>query len=191
VADQLITPGELASLLERDDLDAAKATMLVEVSTSIVQEAAGGQRIIQVVDDTVNLVGTSDSWLALPQIPVSAVASVTLDGTVLVANTDYQVFGDRIWRAQGWQSLVGAPSLVAVVYTHGYVFTAQACQLARSAVLSVCAGAYTNPAGLKSVGVDDYHVVYSALAREMELTPYLAAALKRQYGRRAGLVRIT
>lgn len=225
MADQLATPADLASILERDDIDLDKATTLVEIGTAIVQEAAGGQRIVQVVDDLIEIMGSTDSWLSLPQIPVTAVSSVTLDGTLLTVGVDYKKVGNRLWSRTGWQSnwgqysgdpYIGAssgsgdvayvyntgyrydfagvsqsePSDVAIVCTHGIPPGDQRLQLGRGAVLSICKGAYGNPTGLKSESIDDYAVAYTALAGQLEISPYLQAAIRRQYGRRGGLVRI-
>lgn len=213
-ADRLATPEDLASLLERDDIDAYKAGVLVETATAIVQEATGGQRILQVTGDVVATEGLGDSWLSLPQLPVTTVTSVVLDGATLdpTAAKDYKVIGSKLWRRQGWQTNWGwpigwpfpvwsfdgqpfnwqaaEPSVVVVTYTHGYADGSQQLQLARSAVLSMCQGAYANPNGLSSESIDDYKVTYNALATQLETSPYLKAALKRQYGRGAGLVRI-
>jgi hypothetical protein len=224
MADQLATPEDLASLLERDDIDRYKATVLVETATAIVQEAAGGQRIVQVVDDTIEIIGTTESWLNLPQIPVTAVTSVTLDGTALTLGTDYKKFGNRLWSRTGWQSNWGQyigdqysaasgsgdiayvfntgyrynfagvsqsePSGLVIVCTHGYAPGDQELQLGRSAVLSMCTGAYGNPTGLKAESIDDYAATFSALSGQLQASPYLKAAIRRQYGRRGGLVRI-
>lgn len=216
MADQLATPADLASALQRD-VDTSTAVLWIEIATSLVQEAAGHQRLVQVVGDVVQIMGDSDSWLALPQRPVTAVTAVILDGTALTVGTDYKVFGSRLWRKLGWQTNIGwpmdwqwgswaqwppappsstgwftgpEPSAVQVTNTHGYASGAQELQLARGAVLSICTGAYLNPAGLRSEQIDDYTAVYAALMREIETSPYLKAALKRQYGRRAGLARI-
>ena len=215
MADQLATPADLASLLQMD-VDTATATLLIEAATGVVQQACGGQRIVQVVGDVATIIGTTDSWLDLPQIPVTSVASVALDGTTLTVTTDYRVFGNRIWRKFGWQTNYGwpydgaysywggypppsiisgypyqEPSGVVVTYTHGYAPGAQELQLARSAVLSMCATAYSNPSGSSSESIDDYSVNFGrTLDAPLVLSPTLKAALRRQYGRRAGLVRI-
>jgi hypothetical protein len=111
VADQLATPADLASLLERDDIDTYKATLLIEMATAIVQEACGGQRIVQVVDDVLTVAGYSDSWLPLPQLPVVAVSSVTIDGVALSSDSTvsdhWKKFGDRLFRKCGWQNDLG------------------------------------------------------------------------------------
>jgi hypothetical protein len=192
MADQLCTPSDLASWLQRD-LDASTATLLVECATAVVQEAAGNQRIVQVVDDTAELIGLSDAWLDLPQIPATAVSAVTLDGNAVVAGalttaTNYNRFGSRLRRQNGWQTYCGIPSEVVVTYTHGYATGSQNLQLARKASLELAAVPYANPDGAASVKIDDYAAMYDAMSREM--TTALRSALRRKYGRRAGLVRI-
>ncbi|MES2211038.1 MAG: hypothetical protein V4515_12800, partial [Chloroflexota bacterium] len=166
---------------------------LIECATAVVQEAAGGQRIVQVSGETLNILALSDSWLDLPQIPVTAVTSVTFDGTALtpgILSTNYKLRGDRLWRTDGWQTYVGQPSDVVVVYTHGYAPGAQELQMARSAVLSLAKGQFVNPSAVQSESIDDYNVSYNAMSAQMETAPFLKAALAKKYGRRAGLVRI-
>lgn len=212
MADQLATPADLASLLQ-GDVDTSTATLLIECATAVVQEAAGGQRIVQVVGDTMNILGTSDSWLDLPQLPVTAVTSVTLDGVTLVAGTDYKVFGNRLWRRQGWQSNTnwpigvegvgwygyGSPSLswplqepsaLVVVNTHGLAPGDWRLQFGRSAALGLARSVYANPSGITSESIDDYSVTYEQMAARMEAAPHLKSALAKKYGRRAGLARI-
>jgi len=195
MADQLATPADLASLLQQD-VDTATATLLLECATAVVQEAAGGQRLLEVVGDTANLTGLTDSWLDLPQIPVTAVISVTLDGVAVAAGTPgsggltYRRRGNRLWRGGGWQTYCGEPSDVVVVHTHGYAVGAQQLQLARSSVLSLAKPYYPNPSGASSESIDDYSVTYAAMSAQMEATPIVKAALRKTYGRRAGFTRI-
>ncbi len=195
MADQLATPGDLADALQAT-LTAATADLWLECATAVVQEAAEGQRILEVADDEIEIMGLAGSWLDLPQIPVTAVASVTMDGTALTAGdpgdatTTYRRHGNRLWRTDGWQTYVGEPSLITVVCTHGYPAGHQRLQLARSAVLVLARGVYDNPSGVVSEKIDDYAVVYGAMQAVMEASPYLHAALKRQYGRGGGLVRV-
>lgn len=199
MADQLATPSDLAALLQQD-LDASTANLVIDAATASVQEAAGNQRILQVANDTASLTGLTDPWLDLPQIPVTAVASVTLDGTAVTAGspggvwTTYRRRGNRLWRGEGWQTYAGEPSDVVVVYTHGYAAGSQDLQLARAATLSIAKGMYANPAGVAREQIDDYAVSYARAAGEaselMEAAPGLRTALRRKYGRRVGLVRV-
>jgi hypothetical protein len=191
MADQLCAPSDLASLLQQD-LDASTAALVIEAATAVVQSLTG-QRIIEVVGDTATLLGTTDGWLDLPQRPVSAVTSVTLDGSAVSEGTatgTYRRHGSRLWRDCGWATCHTEPSTVVVVYAHGYAAGSQELQFARSAVLSLARGAYSSPSGATREAIDDYSVQFEAASAAMEASPYLKAALRRQYGRRAGLVRI-
>lgn len=197
MADQLITAQELADALQVPlaSIPTAASTILITAATAVVQEAAGNQRLIQVVNDPFSIIGLSDSWLNLPQLPVTAVASVTLDGTALTSGAldpnNYKLRGNRLWRTNGWQTYWGQPSDVAGLYTHGYVTGAQNLELARNAVFSLAKSAYPNPGGVASESIDDYNVTFNAMSAQMEASPYTKAALRRKYGRRAGLVRVS
>ncbi len=203
MADKLATAQDLASALQLDygALTAAQqATMAlwVECATAVVQGACGRvpQRILEVVDDTATLLGTTSRWLDLPQRPVTSIKSVTLDGVALVEGAagsgggTFRRYGSRLWRGDGWQTYVGEPSTVVVVNTHGYPSDDQGLMLSRSAVLGLSKTAWTNVGGLKSERIDDYAVVYAEVAAALEASPPLAAALRRQYGAGAGLARI-
>src|SRR5687768_12843765 len=154
MADQLCAPEDLASLLEMD-LDAYKAIMLVEAGTAVVQATAGRppQRIVEVVDDEfTDLMGTTASWLWLPQRPVTSVEALTIDdGDELVEGTDFKRFGSRLWRRCGWASCAYEPSTIAGTYTHGYPPGDQGLQLGRSAVISLIKDVYDNPTGAQRV----------------------------------------
>ena len=217
MADQFATLQDLADSLQISlgSLNSGTGTLLLELATAAVQEAAR-QRILQVVGDTCSILSTTDSWLDLPQIPVTAVTTVVLDGVTLTVDTDYKVFGNRLWRRYGWQNNMGwswgwdwnwrpsystsgspytgqEPSLSAITYTHGYAAGAQQLQLARGATLSLAKGVYVNPSGVQSESIDDYNVSYTssrALSAQMELAPHVKAAVRRQYGHRVGLARI-
>lgn len=193
MADRLAESEDLASLLERDDIDAYKAGVLIEIATAVVQGAAGNQRIVLVTDDVVsNREGERGIYLDLPQIPVVSVALVTMDGVPI---TDYKLFGNRLRRHCGWWSATGAwrrdPATIGFVYTHGFATGAQDLQRGRGAALSLCKGAFPpGGGGLTAESIDDYSATFDALQAQMDASPFLAEALRKQYGRRAGAVRI-
>lgn len=190
MADQLATPQDLAALLQQD-LDASTAAVVLEAATAVVQEAAGGQRILEVEDDEFQLVGGLSNWLDLPQRPVQSVASVGLDGTALSAGTasgTYRLSGASLYRDLGWYSEIYVPADIAGVYTHGYPAGHQGLQLARHATLSLARAAYANPSGVAREQIDDYAVAFEAAAAAMQASPAVRAALRRQYGRRASFV---
>jgi hypothetical protein len=194
VADRLATPEDLASLLQQD-VDTASATLALEAATAVVQ-AVTGQRIVQVADDTVvlDLDDFDDStYLSLPERPVTAVGAV-LVGATTVTDVTAQLRRGRLYRANGWRSALlacpGGPSTATVTYTHGYPPGDQRLQLARSAVLHLASTVYANPGGATREQIDDYSVSYEAASARMEASPYLAAALRRQYGRTPTSVRL-
>lgn len=192
MADMLCEPEDLASLLEQD-LDAYKATMLVECATAVVQATCDQppQRLVAVEDDTFSLLAPYGQWLDLPQRPVTAVISVALDGDELTVDTDYKVIGSKLWRADCWlASTATEPILVSGVYDHGYAAGHQLLQLARGAVLSLLKGVYGNPEGAVRVAIDDYSAAYEALSAQMDASPFLMRRLQKQYGRPAGSIRV-
>jgi hypothetical protein len=196
MADTLATPEDLASLLQQD-LDRATATLLLECATAVIQSpAVTGQRIVQVVDDTVTLdLDGYDGgpYLPLPERPVTAVSGVSI-GTTVVTDFKTQLSRGRLWRAWGWRSTLvfypDQPSTVTVTYTHGYPTGHQRLQLARSAALSLAASPYTNPDGAVQVRIDDYAATYDAMAQRMAASPFLVGALKRQYALPPGTVQL-
>lgn len=196
MADQLVTAQELADALQVPlaSIPTATSTILIAAATAVVQEAAGNQRLVQVVNDPFAIIGLSGSWLDLPQLPATAVSSVTLDGTALVSGAldpnNYKLRGNRLWRTNGWQTYWGQPSDVAGLYTHGFAVGAQDLELARNSVFSLAKSAFPNPGGVVSESIDDYNVTYNAMSVQMEASPYTKAALRHKYGRRAALARL-
>lgn len=191
-ADRLAAVDDLGKILELGDgFDSAKAAVLIEAATAVVQEACDTppQRLVLVEDDEIELLGDIGSWLNLPQRPVQSVSSVTLDGEALTVDDDYMRFGARLWRECGWQAKRYTPSKVGVVYSHGYPAGHQGLQLARGAVLSLIRGVYGNPEGAIQVRIDDYAASYAKFSASLDATEYLQKALQRAYGRRAALVR--
>lgn len=195
MADQLATPEDLAALLQ-EDLDRATAELLIQCATAVVQQAAGNQRILQVVDDEVTLYldNYDDSlWLMLPQRPVTEVSTVLI-GSTAVTDWSPHYSRNRIYRPYGWRSTLIAypdqPSAVTVTYTHGYPDGDQKLQLARSAVLAFAAQGYTNPTGAAREAIDDYSVQYADMSARMDASPTLIKALRQQYGSAGTSVRL-
>jgi hypothetical protein len=191
MADQLATPSDLASLLQQD-VDTATATLLLECATAVVQ-AVVGQRIVQVVNDTVtlDLDGCGGLYLDLPERPVTAVGAVLI-GATTVTDFTTQLRRGRLWRPYGWRSTLVAyadqPSTVTVTYTHGYATGHQRLQLGRSTVLSLARGPYEVPDGAVQVRIDDYAATYAAMSTQLEASDSLQRLLRRQYGRPSGSV---
>jgi hypothetical protein len=154
MADKLATPEDLAALLQSDDVDRATAELVLECATAVVQNAAGGQRILQVVDDVVTLYldefDNDSYWLTLPQRPVTSVGTVLI-GATAVTDWSSQLSHNRLYRLYGWRSTLllhpNQPSSVTVTYTHGYPAGDQRLQLARSATLAFASGCFHESVG--------------------------------------------
>lgn len=197
MADMLASLADLAAAMQTTvgELNSASATLALELATGAVQ-AAAGQRILQVIDDTwiADVDHLDDSlYLDLPERPVTAVTSAQVGDTAV---TDYtaQLSRGRIWRAYGWRSATlphwNAPSTVTVVYTHGYAPGDQKLQLARGVTIELAKTGYSAVSGSGPAvreQIDDYSVQYAEMAASIEsaLDPdgALARALRRQYGR--------
>jgi hypothetical protein len=181
MADQLVTPSELASFLQQD-LDTASATLAIEMATGKVQGAAG-QRLVAATSTFVIDVGMcdDDQYLMLPQWPVRSVTSVLIDG---VADTAWKLRSQQLWRLAGWNTNASAPTQVTAVVVHGYLAGAQGLQLARDYTFSL-AGAGYDPnlaAGVTSEAIDDYKVTYAEADARMQVTPYMRDQLRETYG---------
>jgi hypothetical protein len=197
VADQLASPSDLASLLQRD-VDTASATLAVEIGTAVVQAACGGRRIVRVVGDSEEVWGGNDRVLRLKNAPIVSVASVTYGGSTLTQGTASGTWRRArygIWRDLGWTECSAEPSPVTVVYTHGFDPAGsdadkQALQLGRGAVLSLARGLFENGSGVVREQIDDYAVAYSEAQAALDASPGLKGLLRKQYGPKARMVRV-
>ena len=203
----LVTAAELSAWVGVS-IPQAQADLFISAATALVQ-AETGQTLTRVTGDTVVLDGTADPWLPLPQRPVTAVTSVTLqDGNltpVVLDASQYSLRGNRLWRGWGWQySSVfmpvtrvsfwrhlnwPPPSQVTVVCDHGWAAGDPALELARLAVFTLGAGVFANPSGSRSVTVDDYSETFADSVAGMQLPAGTRSALRRRYGHSAGSVR--
>lgn len=192
MADKLASREDLAAALQHD-VDNASADLALEVSTAVVQ-AAAGQRIIRVADETAIVYGGSDRTLVLPERPVVSITSVTYNGSLLTQGTasgTWRITADGIWRDLGWAECAWEPAPgTTVVYTHGYLSTEQGIQLGRGVCLSLARGLFENPNGAVREQIDDYAVAYAEAATALDVMPGMTARLRKQYGLKAGMVRI-
>lgn len=193
MADTLATPDELATLMQDTGLDEDAATLVLQLSTAEVQNAAG-QRLVLVEDDPFEIFVYSSQWVTLPQRPVLEISELTIDGgDELVAGTDYKrpANSATLYRRCGWAPRQNEPSILAGVYSHGYAEESQELEFARSAMFGIAKLGMSNPSLVASEAIDDYRVQYAAaMVWAMEQSPYLRKALQRAYGDRAGAVRL-
>lgn len=193
MADILATPAELALFVDQSGLDEERATLLLELSTAEVQAAAGGQRIVEVADDPFEIMGTTERWVMLPQLPVTAAGGITIDdGDELVVGTDYKRFGAGLWRRCGWSDCPHEPTTVAGINTHGYALDNQRIMYAKSCAIGIARVVVDNPGAVLSESIDDYRVQYAAqVAAVMEASPFMRKQILKLYGVKAGPVRVS
>jgi hypothetical protein len=158
------TAEDLATYMARDFSapDTATATQALDIATSIVQSYTG--QTLSQVTEAVTVPRTSSLLVLLPQMPVTAVASVVDDGTLLTLNDDY------VWHRSGViHRMTGSFfRTVTVTYTHGYATIPDD---VKGATLAVAAGIFT---GGGKRAVDDeslglYTVRYNAEAAALPL----------------------
>lgn len=165
----------------------AQATQLLDGASAYIRALVGGY-VSAVAGDVATLVAPPGYWLHLPHGPVTAVASVVLDGETI---TDYQRVGRRLYLADGWRSEFAADSIssedddldfVVVTYSHGYTSTDDLA-LAKDACLSMAAASVANVSGVKRERIDDYEIEFGELNRS-SLGPNLERMLVKKYGAR-------
>lgn len=174
-------------------VDAAEEPIVgvyLDVASAAVRDAAGSP--ISETTSTVTLEGAPGVWLRLPGAPVTAVDTVTLDGTAV---TDWRLTSGRLWRAGGWGAGAG-PSQVTVAYTHGLPAVPAdvvdlVCRMAATALTSYRNGATSTTRPIVSERIGDYSVTYAYedLFTEADLPDYVRARLAARFGGGVGLVR--
>lgn len=122
-----------------------------------------------------------DLTIRLPQRPVTAVTSVTVDGTALVSGTDYDWDGISPTIAlDGFAPSDETEWVAVVVYTAGYATVPAD---VKAATLSVGAALYSGAPGITSESIDDYRVSYETSRGEGGLNDYERSILRRYRAR--------
>lgn len=186
MADQLVTPQELATFLLIDyaglsALGQANLSLLIDMATGKVQAAAGQLLVELTTSPNIDVdFHECDEYLPLPQRPVQSVAAVLIDG---VACTDYVLRKQMLWRLLGWNVNVSQPTQVIPTYTHGFPTGARGLQLARDMTFGLAAAALDNPGGsISAESIDDYRVQYASAEARMQVTPSMRDMLADEYG---------
>ncbi|MFF7365820.1 hypothetical protein [Streptomyces sp. NPDC008125] len=166
MAEPWASPEDLRILLRLDTIDQEQAAAAITAAQTVVR---GGlrQHVDQVHDDVLHLVGNGYPVLNLPEMPVTGVASVTVDGTALEA-AGYRWNRHGILRRLGGRWPLDAD--IAVTCTHGYDPVPEV--VARVTV-QVAARAWVNPkeaVGSESLG--DYSVSYDKARTGQALTEF-------------------
>lgn len=155
----LATLGDLTAVLQRTpaDLD-EQADMEAALARASAYVRRYTRQHIEQVSETITLDGVHGQWLFLPQRPVTAVASVVVDGTTLVADDDYR------WSADGTLYRVAAtwaayPRGISVTYTHGYATIPEDVV---GVTATLAARQFDNPQGVRSETLDQYSYTYGS-----------------------------
>jgi hypothetical protein len=175
VATPWATPEDLRLHLRLDTIDTAQAAVAIAEAETIIR-AALQQDIDAITDDTAELVGTGRRLMNLPQMPVTAIASVDQDGVALVDGQDYR------WNRYGILTRLGEPAWrgqlaacwpldvqVTVVYSHGY---AQVPAVVKQVCLQVAGRAWVNPRGMASESIGDWSGTWDKARAGDMLTDY-------------------
>jgi len=131
----------------------ATADLLIDLAAGAIEEEAG-QALLESTD-TVVLDGNGTARLVLPRWPVTAIASVTEDGDLLVPGRDQ----DYTWSAAGILHRRGRrcwpceEQILEVEYTAGHNPVPAGL---RRIVLRLAAGAWGNPGSLSSETLGDH-----------------------------------
>lgn len=171
------TPEELRLHLRLDSIDAESAAVKIAEAEGTIRGALE-QDIDAVAGDTAGLVGNGRRVINLPQMPVTSVTSVTVDGTVL-DTADWRVnrYGILTRRSGGCWRL---DADIEVVYDHGY---AEVPAPVKQVCLQVAGRAWVRAAatGLAAESLGDRSVTYDKDRTGDQLTAYEEQML-RPYG---------
>jgi hypothetical protein len=141
------------------------------------------QDVTAVAGDVMTREAPDGPWLDLPQRPVTAVASVVINGTVV---GNFSQIGDRLYRVFGWRwpsvdtippmAIYGLKSTLKVTYDHGYAAVPPT-------IVAVCRRmalrALVNPVGVTSEAIDDYKVSYAGTGIGVVMTDDDRKSLRR------------
>lgn len=188
------THADLATRLGVDltSSEQTDATALIALAQALIQSETG-QDIELVEGDTLTRPGVWGDRIRLPERPVVAVNSVTVDGTELDSD-DWYLDGDEIVRAgfagvgiseqsftfsgRGW----GGPEAEIVVdYDHGWETIPGT---VKAVCLEMCVRVWTNPGSVKQEGYGSEQVSYADVG--LMLTDRELSAVSRAVRRTAG-----
>lgn len=158
------TVEDLATFLGTDfsAAESATATQNLEIATQVIKDYTG-QVLEAEAADAITLDGNGESLLQLPEAPVTAVTSVTLNGILLTEATDYAWYASGLleklhggWGSK-WQS-------IDVVYSHGYAAIPDA---VKGVCLAMAGRLMERPVPIEEESIGAYSVSYSAGAEQL------------------------
>lgn len=167
-----------------DVSNTALVAEMLAVASAIVRGAAASP--ILEATSTVSLTAWGEQSLRLPGLPVSAVATVEVDG---VARTDWTLTdSSALWSLRGW-GLGVEPGTVEVTMTHGLPAVPAeirnlVCDLAALGIATAADGAHD--VRVVAERIDDYSVEFAqgaeVVASAMTLPPLTRSWLRARFG---------
>lgn len=166
----LVSAAELQTYLGDPNLDTDQADLVLGGVDALVREWTR-QHLEEVTNEEVSLDGTGTDVLLLPELPVTAVASIVdeNDSSTLTEDTDYRWWNNGIVRRLAGNTWIEHPRRYTVTYTHGYATIPAAI---KQVVLRVAARAVSNPSGHASetIGSYSYQAGFDTTARAAGLS---------------------
>lgn len=157
----LADPAELAVWLNKP-ADNPRLLAALRAATRRFRGAVG-HPVTLVVDDEVTLDGNGRESILLPVWPTTAVASVTLDGTLLVERVDYDWSDAGILRRLNCKRWPDRLRCLAVIYSHGWPEDQVPEDVIEAVIDQARSGAVVTP-GVQSKAVGGQSVTFGAQA---------------------------
>ncbi|GAA3301315.1 hypothetical protein [Streptomyces cinereospinus] len=158
-------PEDLRLHLRLDSIDAEQAAATIAAAETIVR-AALQQTIDAVAADSIGLAGNGRRIMNLPEMPVTAVISVTVDGTLLDADAWRVNRHGILTRRYGCWPL---DADIGVVYDHGYPIVPAP---VKQVCVQVAGRAWVNPRGMASESIGDWSGTWDKARAGDALTDY-------------------
>lgn len=143
--------------------EVSQVEALLDDATAIIRKRTG-QHITQATS-TVTLQPFRSRRLQLPELPVTAVTSVTQDGVVLVGGADYDWYETGVVVRLGW---LWALEPVTVEYTHGFATIPED---VKAECVRVAQQLAVTPPGVRQERFDDYTVTFEPYALNLSYGP--------------------
>jgi hypothetical protein len=168
--------GEIATTTNLEAYSSGDAQTLIDQAIAEVRRFCGWH-ITPVVTEDVTVDGSGHNFVSLPSLHVTAVNSVTEDGTVLDAGSYEWSATGQLWRPWPWSGHFRA---IAANITHGFD---EVPQDVRAIVLAVAARAQVSPDGVvrRQAGAvsESYSQTGFNVAGGVSLVPHEKEALAR------------
>jgi hypothetical protein len=175
--DPLADPAELAVWLGVPADDPKLLAALTAASRRF--RGAVGHPVTSVTGETTVLDGNGRTEILLPAAPVTAVTSVTLDGTLLAESTDYTWSADGYLRRAGCATWPYRLRCLSVVWDHGHATVPEDIQ---EAVIDQARSMYRVQPGVQAYTAGSESVTFGAQAAVGVTSQWSAAVARHRLG---------